>query len=133
MSFLDYVLASFGVYEIKDVPKKMPRQKEVRTKEICSSSFSPTKETISQQKSSSQMAYFCPKTTQQVVEIAKFLATNQPMVVDTKFLPQNLLRSSLDFLCGAKTALEANLKRLENGLFVFTPKNTNFVEFLEEE
>ncbi len=135
MSFLDYILAGFGVYEIKDETKKQnskrflspkkPLANFVSTKEI---QKSPTFETCS-----SKMALFCPKTTNEVTKIAKFLASNQPVLVDVSNLDDNLLVRCLDFLVGAKTALDAKMKHLENGLFVFVPKGTQLVGFLGEE
>ena len=135
MGFLDYILAGFGVYEIKEENQKQPFKKQIYPQKPQSTSFTPTKDTISTHcisQNSSKMAFFCPKTTDQVIEIAKFLSSNQPAMVDTTHLPANIFQNSLDFLIGAKTALNASLKKLDGGLLVFVPKGTQLVEFLEE-
>ena len=132
MSFLDYILASFGVYEIKDEIKKKP-QKHL-AKQTCVN-FASTKETKKTPvfESKNKMAIFCPKNTNEVLQIAKFLAKNQPVLVNVSSLPKNILQNCLDFLIGAKTALNATMKQLENGFFVMLPCGTELVNFLEEE
>lgn len=136
MSFLDYILAGFGVFEIKDeilkenskwqqkTQRKKLQEFPAEKQEFPKKAFTPKRNIYSKNK----LAIFCPETTEDVIKVSKFLSTNQPLMLNITFLPKDILQRSMDFVLGSATAVGANMQSIGKGLFLFAPKGTELVK-----
>ncbi len=133
VSFLDYILAGFGAYEKKEeeLPKASATKNKVFTQK--------TEKQRSKQRATplglakNQLAIFCPTTMNEVIEVAEFLRTNQPSMLNISMMDKNLAQRSMDFILGAITAVEATMECVGNGLYLFAPKGTKMIYKAKEE
>lgn len=113
MSFLDYVLSSFGIHEVKEDTKK--------------SNFNIRKNPTQTQRTTQKLAVFYPKNLNDMVEVAKFLSNKEPSVLNLTFLSPEDRKRGIDFVFGAAIGSNANFSKLEDGVFVFAPPETQIV------
>ena len=113
MSFLDYVLSSFGIHEIKEERPK--------------TSFHIRKNPTNREEFKQKLAVFYPKDLTEMVEVAKFLSENGPSILNLSFLCPEDRKRSIDFVFGAAIGAKANFSKLEEEVFIFTPKETQII------
>lgn len=132
LSFLDYILKGFGIQEIKpEVPqKKMSKNSQnILKKEKLSERKTATSHHAVQpiDSHSKKLAIFCPTSIDEVIEVAKFISTNQPTMLNISMLDKSLAQRSMDFILGAKTAAGASMECVGKGLYIFAPKGTKMI------
>ena len=113
MSFLDYVLSSFGIHEIKEERKK--------------TNFNLRKNHQEKQEIKQKLAIFYPKNLDEMIEVAKFLSGNGPSILNLSFLNPEDKKRSIDFVFGAAISSHANFSKLDDGVFIFAPPGTQIV------
>lgn len=123
MSFLDYVLASFGVFE-----KQTPKQK--KTNFNLRQNFED--DILKPNKNEHKLAIFCPKNLDEVVEVAEFLSTNQPLMLNISNLCEADTKRALDFLFGAISATKSDFVYVGKGIYIFAPKGTKILNRTNE-
>lgn len=134
MGFLDYILAGFGIHEIKEEqPARQPaknilpqKKKEVVENRPCEK-ISP----LSHCKN--KMAIFCPTDMNEVIEVVEFIRTNQPTMLNISMMEKSLAQRSMDFVLGAITAVEASMECVGKGLYLFAPKGTKMLNKTKED
>ena len=136
MGFLDYVLAGFGVEEIKQsTPEKhsaiknkiIPQKKNL-------THIRPTEKYVHPLgEKNSRLAIFCPSDMNEVIEVVKFIRTQQPTMLNITMMKQELAQRSMDFILGAITAMEASMECVGKVLYLFAPKGTKMINRTKEE
>lgn len=132
LSFLDYILKGFGIQEIKE---EAPQKKMSKNNQNILKKEKPVeREMIASNKSvqpidshSKKLAIFCPTSIDEVVEVARFISTNQPTMLNISMLDKSLAQRSMDFILGAKTAAGATMECVGKGLYIFAPKGTKMI------
>ena len=109
MSFWDYVLSSFGIHQTSE--DKKTTNFNLRKNNQCD---------CFKQK----LAVFRPKTLGEMTDIAEFLSGHQHMILDINSLKTADRQRSIDFIFGASIGSKSNFSKLDEGVFVFTPKST---------
>lgn len=133
MGFLDYVLAGFGVHEVKEnVPQKRQATKNSTVTQKKADILKPKSVSPINANKGAKLAIFCPTTMAEVVEVVEFLRTNQPSMLNISLMDKSLAQRSMDYILGATTAIEATMQCIGNGLYVFVPKGTKVVNKLKE-
>lgn len=136
MGFLDYVLAGFGVHSVKDsTPEKVAEVKNrtvLQKKTLPSIRSTPKRITPIGQKAN-KLAIFCPSDMEEVIEVVKFLRTQQPAMLNITMMAEELAQRSMDFILGAITAVEASMECVGKGLYLFAPKGTRMINKTKEE
>ncbi|HHW44799.1 DUF552 domain-containing protein [Desulfofundulus thermobenzoicus] len=64
-----------------------------------------------------------PKTFDEVQSIAEHLKNRRPVIVNLERADGGLARRVLDFVLGATYALDGNIKKVGNGIFLSVPSN----------
>ena len=137
MGFLDYVLAGFGVKEIRSDSEKRPA---IRNK-VIPQKKTPEHNSIKKEdkyispigEKRSKLAIFCPSDMEEVIEVVKFIRTQQPTMLNITMMKQELAQRSMDFILGAITAMEASMECVGKGLYLFAPKGTKMINRTKEE
>lgn len=84
------------------------------------------KETFKQQNTSgSKMILLEPRAFSEAQTIADYLKSRNTVVVNLKRVTPEVAKRIVDFLSGAVYAIEGDLQKLGNGIFLCTPNNIN--------
>ena len=113
MSFLDYVLSSFGIHEIKEEQQK--------------NNFNIRRNRTKSQEFKQKLAVFYPKNLDEMIEVAKFLSEKGPSILNLSKLNKEDRRRSIDFVFGAAIGAKANFSKLDDGVFIFAPPETQII------
>jgi len=136
VGFLDYVLAGFGVEEIKQsAPEKCSAIKNrIIPQKKNQTHIKPNEKYIhSVGEKSNRLAIFCPSNMDEVIEVVKFIRTQQPTMLNITMMKQELAQRSMDFILGAITAMEASMECVGKGLYLFAPKGTKMINRTKED
>lgn len=117
MSFLDYVLSSFGVHEIKENKK---------------TNFNLRRNKQAKQETKQKLAVFYPKNLDEMVDVARFLSCQQPSILNLSFLSSEDKKRGIDFVFGAAIGAKANFSKLEDGVFLFAPQETQIINRIND-
>ena len=124
MSFLDYILAGFGIYEKKN---KNSLQSNITFRKNYEEPHFKKPEQYK-----NKLAIFCPKNLEEIIEVAEFLSTNQPVMLNVSMLNDNIVQRGMDFLFGATTATKTTTTCIGKGLYIFTPKDTKILNRIKD-
>ena len=84
------------------------------------------KDTLKQTNASgSKMILLEPRAFSEAQTIADYLKTRNTVVVNLKRVTPEVAKRIVDFLSGAVYAIEGDLQKLGNGIFLCTPNNIN--------
>lgn len=73
-----------------------------------------------------------PKTFNDIQKLIVRLKSNQGIIVDLSDIDNPLAQRMLDFLSGAVFALDGDIDRVDNKMYVMTPKGVEIVSKLED-
>ena len=113
MSFLDYILSSFGIHE------KTKKPEETKSFHL--------RKNYSEKHHSQKIAIFCPKSLDEMLEVAKFLSSNQPSLLNLSYMEQTSKQRGLDFVFGALVGTKYNFSKIGESLYVFAPEGTQIL------
>ena len=66
-------------------------------------------------------------------DIANHLKNKKPVVMNLEFVEKDIARRIVDFLSGAVYAVDGNIQKVSNGIFIITPYNVDFMGDLLDE
>ena len=66
-------------------------------------------------------------------DVADYLKTKNPVVINLETLPKDLSRRMVDFLSGAVYALGGSIQKIANGIFLATPYNVSILGDFKDE
>lgn len=74
-----------------------------------------------------------PESFEEASSIASHLKNKKPIVLNLEALDKNVARRIIDFLSGAVYALEGDIRKVSNGIFVIAPSNVDIMGTEAEE
>lgn len=74
-----------------------------------------------------------PITFEDSKEIADHLKTKKPIVVNLENIDREVAKQIIDFLSGAVYALDGNIQRISNGIFLIVPYNMGIMGDFKDE
>ncbi len=80
-----------------------------------------------------QVVVMTPETFEEAKDIADYLKTKSPVVINLEALEKEVTRRIVDFLSGAVYALEGNIQKISNGIFLVTPYNVSILGDFKDE
>lgn len=66
-------------------------------------------------------------------DIANHLKNKKPVVMNLEFVEKDIARRIVDFLSGAVYALDGNIQKVSNGIFIITPYNVGIMGDFKDE
>ena len=109
-----------------DKIKKFIGDDENSVNQINSSGNDYYKDTFKQVNTSgTKMILLEPRAFSEAQTIADYLKARNTVVVNTKRVTPEITKRIVDFLSGALYAIEGDLQKLGNGIFLCTPNNVN--------
>jgi len=72
---------------------------------------------------SSEIKILEPRIYEDSLNIASYLRENKPVIVNLKFLDTDASKRLIDFVCGTAYAINGNMMKLGENIFLFTPSN----------
>ncbi len=66
-------------------------------------------------------------------DIANHLKSKKPVVMNLEFVEKDVARRIVDFLSGAVYALDGNIQKVSNGIFIITPYNVGIMGDFKDE
>lgn len=76
----------------------------------------------------SEVRVFEPRDFNESVVISKYLRENCPVIVNLKYIDATTAKRLVDFICGATYAIDGNVLKLGENIFLFTPQEVAIVE-----
>ena len=67
-----------------------------------------------------------PETFDEAKEISQHIKDNKPVVINLEFVEQPIAQRITDFLCGCCYALNGNIQRIADNIFMIAPDNVDF-------
>ena len=125
MSFLSSTLRFFGFTETDE-------DENLNSSEIIHN-ISPSKPNLHQiqTKDASEIRISFPKVYEDSVNIASHLQNNRAVIVNLQYLDPSTSKRLIDFLCGTAYAMSGNMKKLNDQIFIFSPKHI-LIEMAED-
>ncbi len=74
-----------------------------------------------------------PETFDDARDIANHLKSKKPVVMNLEFVEKDIARRIVDFLSGAVYALDGNIQKVSNGIFIITPYNVGIMGDFKDE
>ncbi len=74
-----------------------------------------------------------PETFDDARDIANHLKNKKPVVMNLEFVEKDIARRIVDFLSGAVYALDGNIQKVSNGIFIITPYNVGIMGDFKDE
>lgn len=71
-----------------------------------------------------------PMSFEEAKDVADYLKTKNPVVINLETLPKDITRRIVDFLSGSVYALGGNIQKISNGIFLVTPYTSAYWETL---
>ena len=66
-------------------------------------------------------------------DIANHLKNKKPVVMNLEFVEKDIARRIVDFLSGAVYAVDGNIQKVSNGIFIITPYNVGIMGDFKDE
>jgi len=74
-----------------------------------------------------------PQTFEETKELANHLKNRRPVIINLEKTNAEMAKRIVDFMCGTTYALDGNMQRVGNGIFLFVPSNIEInSEFKEQ-
>lgn len=67
-----------------------------------------------------------PETFDEAREIAEKIKDNKPVIINLEFVAHDVAQRITDFLCGCCCAMDGNIQRIANKIFMIAPGNVDF-------
>ena len=115
--------------EIQDVAAKLEKKNEqpnsftAQRKETVESRNLQTQKTLSQNTSSLKLIVIEPKSFDECPKLVDNLKSRKPVIINLEKIDMDVARKIFDFLSGATYALNGNVQKVANNIFVFAPEN----------
>lgn len=74
-----------------------------------------------------------PETFEEAKDIADTLKTKNPVVINLEDVEKDVARRIIDFLSGAVYALDGNIQKVSNGIFLVAPYNVGIMGDFKDE
>lgn len=74
-----------------------------------------------------------PMSFEEARDVADYLKTKNPVVINLETLPKDVARRIVDFLGGSVYALGGNIQKISNGIFLATPYNVSILGDFKDE
>lgn len=68
-----------------------------------------------------------PESFEEARDITNHLKSKKPIVVNLESVEKNVARRIIDFLSGAVYALDGDIQKVSNGIFIIAPNNVNIM------
>jgi len=127
LSFLDYILAGFGVHKIKKDEQenyKQPNSLILRKNSNDNHFFQPK---------NSKLAIFCPTNLDDVIKATEFLGQKEPVLINISMMDKSLLNRAFDIILGGATAVCATAECVGDGIYVFAPAGTKILNRIKDD
>lgn len=80
-----------------------------------------------------QVVVMTPESFDEARDIADFLKTKKPVVINLENIDREISRRIVDFLSGAVYALDGNIQKVSAGIFLVTPYNVSIMGDFKDE
>ncbi len=67
-----------------------------------------------------------PESLKEAMELSRNIKDNKPVVVNLEFIDHSMAQRITDFLCGCCCALNGNIQRIADKIFMIAPDNVDF-------
>ena len=67
-----------------------------------------------------------PESLKEAMELSRNIKDNKPVVVNLEFIEHSMAQRITDFLCGCCCALNGNIQRIADKIFMIAPDNVDF-------
>ena len=67
-----------------------------------------------------------PESLKEAMELSRNIRDNKPVVVNLEFIEHSMAQRITDFLCGCCCALNGNIQRIADKIFMIAPDNVDF-------
>ncbi len=116
-------------------PKEAPAKESKEAKEPKESTQLPKRGKIVNIHTTTQLKVVVvqPVTFEDSKEIADHLKTKKPIVVNLENIDREVAKQIIDFLSGAVYALDGNIQRISNGIFLIVPYNMGIMGDFKDE
>ncbi len=116
-------------------PKETPVKESKEAKEPKESAQLPKRGKIVNIHTTTQLKVVVvqPVTFEDSKEIADHLKTKKPIVVNLENIDREVAKQIIDFLSGAVYALDGNIQRISNGIFLIVPYNMGIMGDFKDE
>jgi len=74
-----------------------------------------------------------PESFDEAKEIADHLKSKKPVVINLEKLERDAARRTIDFISGSVYALDGNIQKVANGIFLITPYNVGIMTDIKDE
>jgi cell division inhibitor SepF len=68
-----------------------------------------------------------PESFDEARDIAERIKNGQPVIINLEFVAHDIAQRITDFLCGTCCAMDGNIQRIANKIFMIAPENIDFV------
>ena len=127
MSFLDYILAGFGVHKLKeDEHQKDKNDDSLILRKNSKDNFLP-------QAKNSKLAIFCPTNLEDIIKATEFLGQKEPVLINISMLDKSVVKRAFDIILGGACAVNATAQCIGEGLYVFAPAGTKILNRINED
>ncbi|MBR1925458.1 MAG: cell division protein SepF [Clostridia bacterium] len=127
MSFLDYILAGFGVRKLKnDDQEKTKNDDSLILRKNSKDNFLP-------QAKNSKLAIFCPTNLEDILKATEFLGQKEPVLINVSMLEKSVVKRAFDIILGGASAAGATCECVGEGLYVFAPSGTKILNRINED
>jgi len=82
-------------------------------------------------KGTSSIVVLEPKSSSDSLNIASYLMDNHTVIVKLKHVDSKVSKGLIDFICGSTFALNGQMVKLGENIFLFTPESVNVVDGAE--
>ncbi len=82
---------------------------------------------LAKKKWTSSIMVFEPKIYEESMDIAQYLREDYPVIVNLKGLDSHVSKRIIDFICGTTYALNGNMQKIADHIFLFTPEQTKII------
>lgn len=136
MGFLDKMKDLVGIEEIEDdeiteeeiqaAANKIERKTVESKKSHMESNVTPMRRaTVTDKTGTFKMVIIEPKNFDECPKLVDNLKGRKPVIINLEKIESDMARKIFDFLSGATYALNGNVQKIANNIFVFAPENVD--------
>ncbi len=128
---------SYG-YDLEDrnrtfvQPKMESRESKVLNMQNSMSGLSSVASSTPKRQQQFKMIVTFPKSFDECPRLVDNLRNRKPVILNLESLPTEVARKIFDFLSGATYALDGNVQKVADSIFIFAPENVDITASLEK-
>lgn len=117
--------------EIEDIPKESKRPVKEYIPPASPKAFNDNRVLNFHAKNQMKLILLEPKSFDECPKIVDNLKNKKPIILNLEKLESDLARKIFDFISGAVYALDGNVQRVANNIFLFAPDNVDIAGNIE--